>query len=276
MGEHSWILGVVGLLAGVGAVVAWIARPVGRAVPDTLWDVPAVTRSYTTIAASLAGFAGTSVVFVARLAVDRPGAELETVVGLLIFAFLTLLATAMQLANVPNEARSDVAFRETQRYSYLLANASFTQALALEWLALLPLVRIIGAMELAGILRWVLPLAVFLAVAWLGQLIEEQTPVPRRAAVGVPVLAIVAAVLYGGLVAQWVPGLLPADLVAMRLGAVVLASVVVGYGLQTIISALHAHGHLEGAAGVLLYRAATAQAAVAATGVSLLAIGILR
>lgn len=275
MGPNGWVAGVLGLYALVGGVVWVLARPQTREVQPTPWDLPNVARTYTTIIASLAGFAATSVVFVARLGIDRPGPEFETAMGLLLFAVPTLLAAAMHMANMPNLPSDDPHYQQTQRYVHLLANVAFVQGLALGWLGLHPLAQLVGALELAEILRWFLALAVLLGVVWLAEYVEELTPMPRLAAVALAVLALGGAALYRFVVVERAPTLFPGDLEALRLAAVGLLLTVLGYAIAMWLVSLQARGRVSGREGLLTQRAAVALAAVVATSNALLGLTVL-
>jgi hypothetical protein len=275
VGANAWIAGVMGLYLGVGAIVALLARTDRRVLPDTMWDVPNTGRTYTTVIGSLAAFAGTSAVFVARLGVDRPGPEFEVVFALFVFAFPTLLASAIQHANVPSLASSpDPYYLELQRYAWFLATTTLVQGLVLEWSALFPLARLVGATELAEVLRWWLLAILVPAVLWLAQFLEEFTPLPRRAALAIPAAGVSGAVLYYALSGQQ-PALWPGDLAPMRIAATGFFLALGNFGLQMAMTSIYSPGRPEGRARALLPRLAAAQGGVAATSAALLAISVL-
>jgi hypothetical protein len=274
MGTNAWIAGVVALYAATGAAVALLSRTERRSVPDTMWDVPSMGRTYTTVIGSLAAFAGTSAVFVARLGVDHPGPEFEVVLGLFVFAFPILLAAAMQHANVPNATFADPHYLEVQRYAWCLATATLMQGLVLEWSALFPLARLVGAGELAEVLRWWLLAIMVPAVLWLAQFLEEFTPLPRRTALAVPGLGLAGAVLYFAL-SGLQPALWPGDLAPMRLAATGLFVALGTFGLQMAMTSIPGRRGFEGRVSAFLPRLAAAQGSVVASSVGLLAIAVL-
>lgn len=247
MTEHVWLLGVLGLLAAVSMVTVWLGAGSSEHYPEVLWDLPNQARTYTTVVASLAGFTATSVVFAARLGVDRPGPEFETVLGLLVFGFFILLASAMQLANTPSAlGRADAPFIEVQRIAHLLANVGFAQGLSTSWLALRPLSHLVGATELESLLRWFLPLSVVLTGLWIGQYLDDMTPVRGRAARTLAPLAFGSAAVYVLAVVPAYPWLLPSQLPLLRLAAVGAVVAAVGYSVQTVMFGLFVRGRFEG------------------------------
>lgn len=246
MGEYAWIVGVLTLMVVVSGCTLWLGRGTEAPFPEVLWDLPNQARTYTTVVASLAGFAATSVVFAARLGVDRPGPEFETVMALLVFGFFILLASAMQLANTPSAVgREDAPFIEVQRLAHLLANVTFSQGLSTSWLALGPLTHLVGATELEALLRWFLPMAVVMSGLWIGQYLDDMTPLRGRAARSLAPLAFASAALYVLVLGRTFPALLPTALPLLRLAALGAVVTVVGYALQMVMFGLFVRGRLR-------------------------------
>ncbi len=272
MSEYAWLLGVVGLMAAVALATTFLGAGSDAPLPEVLWDLPNQARTYTTIVGSIAGFTATSVVFAARLGIDRPGPEFESVMALLVFGFFVLLASAMQLANTPSApGRLDPEFVEVQRLAHLLANVSFSQGLSMSWLALLPLMHLVGAVQMEALLRWFLPLTVILSGLWIGQYLDDMTPVRGRAARTLAPIGFTAAAVYVLALAPAFPWLLPSELPLVRLAAVEALAATVSYSLQTLLFGTFVRGRFVGGRAQALRKAVVAHASYATVANGLLA-----
>jgi hypothetical protein len=155
-----WVVGIAVLLLLVGTLSLLVNT--GRDKPPAdIWDVVGTARTYTSIVGTLAGFSVTSSIFIAGLAAPQRSAAFEGLMALFLIAFLIFIGAAMEFGTTPNlpTPPSD-EYRTIQGYSYLLANTSYYVGLSLSWLGLPLLLSAIGLQYLAGIVIWLVLLAI--------------------------------------------------------------------------------------------------------------------
>ncbi|MGH2614710.1 MAG: hypothetical protein ACRDJC_05695 [Thermomicrobiales bacterium] len=247
-----WIVGTIVLFAiGVAAIVAIGWSP--RATPSPpLWDIPSLSQIYTGIVGTLGGFAVASAIFIAGLDAARTSPAFATVIGMLLIAFLILVFSALEYASIPNlpAAGDDAVF---QSFTHALANMCGCLGLSISWLALIPLLDLLGLPVLARAFTWVLLLLALGASGWVAMFAYRLTTASARACLAIPLAGFGLAALYRLVAVSLWPALWPASDAALHYAFVALA--VVGllfachvnllllYGNETVRQRLWCDGH---------------------------------
>jgi hypothetical protein len=213
-----WIVGTIILLAiGIAAVVAIGWTP--RATPSPpLWDLPSLSPTYTGIVGTIGGFAVASAIFIAGFDVTRASPLFATVVGMLLIAFLILVLCALLYASIPNAPQTDDG--TTQALSHALANMNGCLGLSISWLALVPLLEMMGLPALAGAFIWLLLYVAVAQSGWVAVFAYRLTLASVAACLAIPVLGFGLAALYRLVAARIWPDLWPATDAALRMSFV--------------------------------------------------------
>jgi hypothetical protein len=144
-----WFVGTllfVAIWATVVLVLGWQPRAVQSPPP---WDIAAVGAGYTGIIGTLAGFSIASAIFIAGLSGARASPVFTTEIGMLLIAFLILVFSALILASTPKTPTNGDAV--SQMLAHFLANFGGCLGLTVSWLALVPLLDLLGLPSLADV-----------------------------------------------------------------------------------------------------------------------------
>ena len=196
------------------------------------------------ISGTLSGLSLAAAVFIATLAPNSPNYEAS--IGLFVFSFLILVATAMQFATTPNlqlEGRSAAH----QYLSYITANSSFFLGVALSWLGLRLLLISIHLDDLAGILTWVLLFAILAGAFRLSMQLYRHGGVSGLVCLFIPITGFVFALLYRFVFSEAWSALWPDADASLRLGIVAFAISGLAYLFQTFTLAAHGNSGWEAA-----------------------------
>ncbi len=207
-----WIVGVAVLLAIASVAALLVARVRGGEPRSPVWDIPRTSATNTTIVGSLSGFAVASSIFIANLRVNQDDRSFESVIGLFLVGFVTLVGTAMMFGMVPNHAEVDEAPQKSGSVQYIdftLASIGYYLGLSAIWMGLRPLLLALDMTEVAGIFTWVL---LFVAVSGAGRsaiLIYRFSSFGRQIVLAVPLIALALTALYRLLLVPLFPALWP-------------------------------------------------------------------
>jgi hypothetical protein len=272
----SWVAPLLGLFAVVVTPTIVRARyALPRAPRPLLWDIPRVAQIYTTVVGSLAGFASASLVFVARAGLDRPHPEFESMMALLLVAFLALAAAAMEFGNTPNADGGTDEFRRVQRLTFLVANVTLTQGICVSWLALRSVTLFAGLEVLSNAFAALMVLVVVMAGVRITQYLFDLTTACAPLCLVTPVLAMGAAGAYLLGLVPLAPWLAPGEHASVAFALVVALVALAGFGLQATIFSLQSAGVLDGRLGRYAEYAAVAHSHLAATSICLVAIVVI-
>ncbi len=238
-----WIVGTLILFAvGIAAIVAIGWTP--RAMPSPpLWDISNLGGTYTGIVGTIAGFSVASAIFIAGLDVARTSPVFATVMGMLLVAFLILVFSALIYASTPNFPRVDDQ-AVSQSLSHALANMCGCLGLTLSWLALVPLLQMLGLPSLAVTFTWLLLFVAVAASGWVALFDYHLTSAPVPACLAIPVLGFGLAALYRLVAARLWPALWPATDAALKFAFAAL--IVAGVILNLHLALLATHGSKKG------------------------------
>lgn len=229
-----WVVGVIALIAVVVLVGQAFAKGRASEPGANLWDLPRTTGTYTSIVGMLAGFTVVITMFFANLTVARASPEFETVIGMLLLAFLLFVASAMQFGTTPNlPDRHDEDYLRVQRVSYQLANLCYFCAIAVSWLSLKLFLEAIGLPYLAGVFVWILFFAVFSGAIRMAQFTYRMSALGRLPCLIVPFLGFGAAALYRLVLVPRVPELQPPGSEAFLVSVVLFVIGAAGFVLQS-------------------------------------------
>jgi hypothetical protein len=269
--------GLLGLFALVLTPAAWCARYASvRASRTLMWDVPRVAQVYTTVVGSLAGFASASLIFAARAGIDRPHPEFEAMMALLLVAFLTLAAAAMEFGNMPNAADEGESFRRVQRTTFLIANVTLTQGVCISWLALRSVTRFAGLDMLSDAFAGLMVLVVLVAALRIAQYLFDLTNACSVLCLVTPLSTMGAAVGYLLLLQPLAPGLIPGEHGPLVFAMISVLVALAGFGLHITTFALHTAGLLNDRVARWVDYVAVGHAHLATTSIGLVAIVVIR
>lgn len=214
------LLGFLAVALLTGAVVArvthWGAPPVPRR--STL-DLADTARKLQSVLSSLAGFAITSLVLLITFSGNRLDIHAERsieLIALLVVAYLGFVVGGIMYAHTePLVARDGTDLLAAQ---HATASCQFYRSIISGWLALGPLVAIVGVDQLTTFVMGLLLLAV--AGGWIFHAANLTALgfADARLALLSPTLGIAGAIAYG-LVARAVPGMHSPDAVLFLVGA---------------------------------------------------------
>ena len=211
-----WLIGTIVVLAvGAAATIAVGWRPRARPSPP-LWDIPKLGGGTAGNAGAFAGFSLTAAIFVAGVGGAQSAPAFVTVFGMLLIGFLILVVATWINSSIPDHAKVETAI--TPALLYVLGNIATNLGVAVTWLALPPLLAVVGLPSLVGVfLAWLL-IMVLVAGAWAALLVYRLTAAGARACLLIPGLSLALPALYRlAVVPRW-PALWPAgSRPAMRL-----------------------------------------------------------
>lgn len=230
--------------AAVATILAigWIPR---QAPSRQVWDIASLGGTYTGIVGTLGGFSVTSAVFVAGLDGVRDSPAFAAVIGMLLAAFLILVLSALMYASVPNApvAAGESAFSSL---AHLLANMCGCLGLAVSWLALVPLLRLLSLPGLAEAFTWLLLSSTIAGACWVALFTYHLTRASPRACLALPLLGVLLPTAYRIAAGALWPPLWPASDAVLHYAFVALG--VSGLLFGTHLALLALYGNVERAA----------------------------
>jgi hypothetical protein len=248
-----WILGTLLAFAlGIGAVVVIGRKP--RLTPSQpVWDISSLGGTYTGIVGTLGGFSVTSAIFVAGLEGAQASPAFAEVIGMLLIAFLILIFSALLYASAPN-APGNSANPAIPSLTHLLANMCGCLGLAMSWLALVPLLRLLSLPGLAAAFTWLLFSVNITGTSWVALFAYQLTLANIRACLALPILGFAIPALYRLVAARLWPALWPTSdavlyyaFVALGVAGIIFAvhlSLLAIYGSASTVRFLSRNGHL--------------------------------
>jgi hypothetical protein len=248
-----WLVGtLIAIALGIGAVVVIGLKP--RLTPSQpVWDISSLGGTYTGIVGTLGGFSVTSAIFVAGLEGAQASPAFAEVIGMLLIAFLILVFSALMYASAPN-APADTANTVIPPLSHLLANMCGCLGLAMSWLALVPLLRLLSLPGLAAAFTWLLFSVTIAGACWVALFAYHLTLANVHACLALPVLGFTLPAIYRLAVARLWPALWPTSdavlhyaFVALGVAGIVFAvhlSLLAIYGSASTVRFLSRNEHL--------------------------------
>ena len=233
-----WLLATIVLLAiGTAVTVAFGWVPRATPVPP-VWDIPKLGGGNAGNAGTLAGFSLTSAIFTASVVGAQSAPAFVTVFGMMLVGFLILVVATWISSSIPDGSEVEKAITPT--LLFILGNMGANLGVAVTWLALPPLLAVVGLPSLVGVfISWLLVVALA-AGGWAALIAYRLTTARARACLTIPILGLALPALYRLAVVRRWPALWPA-------GDAALHFAFVGLGAATVMYALHmglllAHG----------------------------------
>jgi hypothetical protein len=165
------IVGLVLFLIGLSCLLLAIGWKKNDPCPEILWEPRAFAASYTSVIGPLAAFSVASAIFMAGVSVNRQTPAFQTMIGMLLIAYIVFTGTAMMFASTPGRSApnaSDEDFARLQRFSLAIAMLGYGVGVSIAWLTLRPLLVAIELPELADTFIWVLLVTTVAACArWM-------------------------------------------------------------------------------------------------------------
>lgn len=235
-----WVVGILIVLtlgADLSVAIGWNAR----AVPDRrLWNAPGFSGMFKDISGTLAGFSITSATFIASTSQNRDSPSYAAAVGLLLISFLILMSTAMMYGSTPTDPKPETASTVVfQSLTNVLVNAAYLLGVAVGWLALRPLLVLIGLQSLADVFTWLLLVTALAGSARLAGLTYRLTPANKQSCLLIPVIGFGLPALYWLVAARMWPELWPGTSAALYAAFLAFAVAAVALALQMGLLLLH-------------------------------------
>jgi hypothetical protein len=232
-----WLVGILAL--GCVIVAASVAHGWARqAVPEAVWDIPRLSQVFPGIVSTLAGFTVASTTFLAGQAAARGAASFELLIAMFLIAFLVLISCAMAFASVPTATASGeraARLRTLQKDVYLIAVLAYALGINVAWLALRPLLLVVGLQMAADLFTWLLLVAVVGSGARIAMALRRSQGTSRSTRLVLLALGLGGPIVYRALSLTVAPGLWPAENAAFdfAIGAFLIGAV--AFGLQTFL-----------------------------------------
>lgn len=233
-----WVVGMILVLA-VGAALAvavgWTPRPT---LSPLMWDLPKLGGGNAGNASTFAGFSLTSAIFIAGVVGARDAPAFVTVFGMMLVGFLILVVATWISSSIPDVSGVEAA--PTSALLYVLGNMGSNLGVAVTWLALPPLLAVVGLPSLVGVfVSWLLVM-VLAAGGWAALIVYRLTSARARACLTIPVLSLALPALYRlAAVRRW-PALWPSAEASLHFAFVALGAAALLYALH--MGLLIAHG----------------------------------
>ena len=232
-----WVIGTVILLIIGAAVTAALGRT-PRVVPGPpLWDTAKLGGTNISAIGAFAGFSLTSAIFIAGLDVARSSSAFATVFGMMLTAFLILVIAAWIAGSTPSGPQAEET--PVQSLALVLGNLCANLGVSITWLALAPLMVVIGLPALADVFIWALLIMALAAGGWIALFTYRLTMASARACSAIPVLGIALPALYRLVAVRLWPALWPAREPALLFAFVALGAAGLMFALHMGLLATH-------------------------------------
>ena len=234
-----WVIGTVILLVVGAAVTAVLGRTPRVSPGPPLWDTAKLGSANASAVAAFAGFSLTSAIFIAGLDVARTSPAFATVFGMMLIGFLILVIATWIAGSTPSVPQTEET--PVQPLTLVLGNLCASLGVSITWLALAPLMVVIGLPALADVFTWALLFMALPAGGWIALFICRLTMARARACLVIPVLGIALPALYRLVAVRLWPALWPSREPALLFAFVALAAAGLMFALH--LGLLAAHGN---------------------------------
>jgi hypothetical protein len=232
-----WVIGTI-ILGIVGAAATTALGWTPRVTPGpSLSDASKLGGTNATSVGTLAGFSLTSAIFIANLDVARTSPMFATVFGMMLVGFLILVAATWIVGSTPSGSHTEDA--AAQSLALVLGNLCANLGVSITWLALAPLMAVIGLPALADVFIWALLIMVLTAGGWVALFTSRLTMASPRACSAIPVLGLALPALYRLVAVRVWPALWPAGDAALLFAFVALGAAGLLFALHLGLLATH-------------------------------------
>src|SRR5215207_257358 len=211
-----WVIGTVILLIVGAAVTAALGRTPRVTPGPTLWDTAKLGGTNISALGAFAGFSLTSAMLI---------------------AFLILVIAAWIAGSTPSVPQAEET--PVQSLALVLGNLCANLGVSITWLALAPLMVVIGLPALADVFIWALLIMALAAGGWIALFTCRLTMASARACSAIPVLGIGLPALYRLVAVRLWPALWPAREPALLFAFVALGAAGLMFALHLGLLATH-------------------------------------
>jgi hypothetical protein len=186
----------------------------------------------------LAAFSVASAIFMAGVTVNRQTDTFNTMIGMLLIAYIVFTATALMLASTPGsivQKDHEEAVERMQRFSIAISLLGNGIGVGIAWLTLRPLLVAIELDELARLFAWVLLVTTAAACARWSMILHHLLDVRRAAAAAVPGLGFFGACFYYLVLADALPMAWPGGDAPLVLSVVLFGIALLSFASQSIL-----------------------------------------
>jgi hypothetical protein len=238
-----WVIGTVIVLIVGAAVTAALGRTPRVSPGPPLWDTAKLGGSNASAVAAFAGFSLTSAIFIAGLDVARSSPAFATVFGMMLIAFLILVIATWIAGSTPSAPQAEAM--TMQSLTLVLGNLCANLGVSITWLALAPLMVVIGLPALADVFIWALLIMVLAAGGWIALFTCRLTMASARACSAIPVLGIALPALYRLVAVRLWPALWPAREPALHFAFIALGAAGLMFALHMGLLATHGNTQVQ-------------------------------
>lgn len=194
-----WLVGVLSLMVIIGGIAALLSQLRGPAPFATDFDLDSLSASYARITAPLGAFSVAGAVFLANITREVENVFFVDVMALFLIAFIMLMATAIIYATFrsANLLSLPETHHDVHCMLFIVCNLLFYMSLSVSWLGLRPLLLSIELSRLADVFTWILLFALLAGAVRLGAWLHTLLGVRFLPSVLIPVIPMVAVVIYG-------------------------------------------------------------------------------
>jgi hypothetical protein len=225
-----WLIGTIVLLiagAAVTTAVGWTPRTTPG---PPLWDITKLAGINVGASGTFAGFSLTAAIFIAGLDFARTSPTFATVFGMMLIGFLILIAAAWIFGSAPSALPAEDATAPS--LALVLGNLCSNLGVTITWLALAPLMRVIGLSALADAFTWALLAMVVLGGTWVALCAYYLALPSVRSCLAIPALGLALPALYRLVAVRVWPALWPTGDAALPFAFVALSAAILTFVLH--------------------------------------------
>lgn len=232
-----WLIGAISLMSLVGGIAGFLSRTRNTPIFATDFNLELISEEYARIVAPLAGFSVAAAVFLANLLRVAQSTFFVDVMALFLIAFIMLMGAAIMFATFRGGGLQSLPERQHEVHCmlYIVCNLMFYLGLSMSWLRLRPLLISIDLFNLANVFTWLLLFTLLAGAIRLGAWLHTLLGVRLIASILVPVIPIIAAIVYGLTLAPQSTIFWPAAKPVLSIAILVFAIGSIAYGVETVM-----------------------------------------
>lgn len=242
-----WLVGIIALIAATMLTTYALTLPRSAKTVVVPWDLSVTAQRFIFIVGTLSGFTVASAFFVAGFFERSRSDPLDTVIGMLLLAFMNLVGTAMVFGTVPLTQAGPKKNQNRVRWQatiYLIGDAGFYLGVGLAWFALLPFLFAIKMDLLAQLFVWILLFAVAGGALRLSEKLYVLTAHNALACTAIPFVGVGAAAFYRFVLVPVFPALWPSHHASLLIATTAFAVAATGFLVDTLLLAIGPHHRL--------------------------------
>lgn len=230
-----WLVGILSLIVIIGGITALLGRKRNPAPFATDFDLDSLSASYARITAPLGAFSVAGAVFLANLIREVENVFFVDVMALFLIAFIMLMATAIIYATFRSAKLLSLPdhHHDVHCMLFIICNLLFYMSLSVSWVGLRPLLLSIELSSLADVFTWVLLFSLLAGAIRLGAWLHTLLGIRFLQSVFIPVIPIVAVVIYAQALAPRFTLLWPEANPVLTFAILVFAVGAIGGGVET-------------------------------------------